>query len=87
MIIYCRTFKDCCTIRDYLNDSLGENRYLSPHRLVDMYVSITDELVNTNILESYTKPSSTLKVCCNGKGVCNSILLEYGGGGGGGVEH
>ena len=36
------------------------------------YECITDELVKMNITESYIKPSSTLKVCCNRKGVCRN---------------
>ena len=69
VIVYCKTLDDCCAIHDYLNSNLGEKRLfppgsrdLSQNRIVDMYVSITDNLVKSSIVSSFTQPSSTLKV-------------------------
>ena len=69
VIVYCNTITDCCIVRDHLNKKLGVNHLvppdaenLSPHRVVDVYVSITDELVKKTIIESFTQPISILKV-------------------------
>ena len=70
MLIYCRTLKECCEVRDFFYRYIQNDRLyppdvpvdLSPYRLVDMYTSITDPVVKKNIVDSFTTTDSVLRV-------------------------
>ena len=68
-IIYCRRYKDCADLYYFFRDSLGpdftEPRGAPDHprfRLVDMYMSCTEERVKEEIVQIFTKETSGLRV-------------------------
>ncbi len=79
-VIHCRRYKDCSAICEYFRDTLGrdftvpaDTPDLPNFRLLDMYVSCTEEVVKDEILETFTASNSTLRVivatCAFGMGV------------------
>ena len=68
-IIYCSRYKDCADLYYFFRDSLGpdftEPRGAPDHprfRLVDMYMSCTEERVKEEIVQIFTKETSGLRV-------------------------
>ena len=69
VIIYCQRIQDCATLYSFFKENLGPY-FLSPtdapdlscYRVVDMFTSITDPLVKTQIVKSFTTPSSPLRI-------------------------
>lgn len=68
-IIFCRNFKDCFDVYQYFRMQLKQALYypqtaprLSKYRLVDMFTSVTDESVKTNIIRNFTSPSGHCRV-------------------------
>ena len=68
MIIYCRSYGDCADVYLYFKAFLG-TKFTIPHgvpdlpmvRIVDMYMSITEQEVKDSIVNSFTT-DSTLRV-------------------------
>jgi len=63
-IVFCRNFKECFDIYQYFRVHLRLDMYypptaphLSKFRLVDMFTSVTDESVKTNIIRNFTSPN------------------------------
>lgn len=68
-IIFCRSLPDCFTIFQYFRMRLKENMYypttsprVSRFRLVDMFTSLTNESVKTNIIRNFTSPQGCGRV-------------------------
>ncbi len=62
-IIFCRNIQDCFAIYQYFRMHLKQDMYYPPtspaisrYRLVDMFTSLTDESVKTNIIRKFTSP-------------------------------
>ena len=63
-IIFCRNFREWFDIFHYFRMQLKLDKYypptaphLSKYRLVDMFTSVTDESVKTNIIRNFTSPN------------------------------
>lgn len=68
-IILCRNFKECFDVYQYFRMQLKQDLYYPPtaphlfkYRLVDMFMSVTDESVKTNIIRNFTLPSGHCRV-------------------------
>lgn len=68
-IVFCRNFKECFDIYQYFRVHLRLDMYypptaphLSKFRLVDMFTSVTDESVKTNIIRNFTSPNGHCRV-------------------------
>lgn len=62
-IIFCRSLPDCFSIYQFFRMRLQENLYypttsprVSRYRLVDMFTSLTEDSVKTNIIRNFTSP-------------------------------
>ncbi len=92
MIIYCRSIVDCADIYEFLKSELGDSFLVPPDapdqskfRLVDMYTSITDEEVKSQIVVSFSDERAPLRLVCAtsayGMGVdCPNVreIIHYG---------
>lgn len=68
-IVFCRNFKECFDVYQYFRMQLKQDLYypptaphLSKYRLVDMFTSVTDESVKTNIIRNFTLPGGHCRV-------------------------
>jgi len=68
-IIFCQNFRDCFDIYQCFRMKLKQRMYypptapqLSKYRLVDMFTSVTEESVKTNIIRNFTSPDGCCRV-------------------------
>ena len=68
-IIFCRNFRDCFDIYQSFRMKLKQRMYYPPtapqvskYRLVDMFTSVTEESVKTNIIQNFTSPHGCCRV-------------------------
>ena len=70
-IIYSRSIADCADLYEFFKGELGDH-FLEPpdapdqskYRHVDMYTSITDDEVKSQIVTSFSDPGAPLRVVC-----------------------
>ena len=69
MIVYCRSFADCADLYEFFRDYLGLNFTeptgapdLPQFRIVDMYISCTDQIVKEQIMYRFSQDSALLIV-------------------------
>lgn len=77
-IIFCRNFRDCFDIYQSFRMRLKQRMYYPPtapqvskYRLVDVFTSVTEETVKTNIIQNFTSPDG----CC--RVVIGTIAFEW----------
>jgi ATP-dependent DNA helicase RecQ len=68
-IIFCRNFRDCFDIYQSFRMRLKQRMYYPPtapqvskYRLVDVFTSVTEETVKTNIIQNFTSPDGCCRV-------------------------
>jgi len=71
IIIYCRKYEDCADLYMYFREELGEyftepprSPNLSKFRLVDMFTSVTDAEVKSQIIDSFGNIAAPLRIVC-----------------------
>ena len=70
-IIYSRSIADCADLYEFFKGELGDHFLVPPdapdqskYRHVDMYTSITDDEVKSQIVTSFSDPGAPLRVVC-----------------------
>ena len=71
MIVYCRSFAYCTDLYEFFRDYLGLNFTestgapdLPQFRIVDMYISCTDQIVKEQIMYRFSHDSACGCYCC-----------------------
>ena len=71
IIVYCRKYEECADLYIFFRDGLGReftepigSPDLSRFRLVDMFTSVTDAEVKSQIISSFCNPEALLRIVC-----------------------